>query len=47
MDRMVLGFIIQSDIDVSCVVPCFANMVEDAFVVLYNILASRPEISEI
>nr|GMD59835.1 RuvB-like 2 [Ipomoea batatas] len=40
-------FIIQSNIDVLCVVPCFANMVEDVFVVLYNILASRPEISEI
>nr|GMD89261.1 nuclear poly(A) polymerase 3 [Ipomoea batatas] len=37
----------ESDIDVLCVVPCFANMVEDFFVVLYNILASRPEISEI
>ncbi|RAL47436.1 hypothetical protein DM860_013401 [Cuscuta australis] len=36
-----------SDIDALCVVPCFANMREDFFVLLYNILASRPEISDI
>ncbi|CAH9108571.1 unnamed protein product [Cuscuta europaea] len=37
----------ESDIDALCVVPCFANMAEDFFVVLFNILSGRPEITEI
>ncbi|KAK3029625.1 hypothetical protein RJ639_037942 [Escallonia herrerae] len=37
----------ESDIDALCVGPYFATLAEDIFVVLRNMLASRPEISEI
>ncbi|KAK2990201.1 hypothetical protein RJ640_014653 [Escallonia rubra] len=37
----------ESDIDALCVGPYFATLAEDFFVVLRNMLASRPEISEI
>ncbi|XP_059429177.1 nuclear poly(A) polymerase 3 [Corylus avellana] len=38
---------LESDIDALCVGPSFATMAEDFFVVLYNMLKSRPEVSEI
>lgn len=38
---------VESDIDVLCVAPCFASMTEDFFIVLYNMLAGRPEVSGI
>ncbi|KVH96424.1 Nucleotidyltransferase, class I, C-terminal-like protein [Cynara cardunculus var. scolymus] len=38
---------VESDIDVLCVAPCFASMTEDFFIVLYNMLAGRPEVSVI
>ncbi|KAL7175111.1 hypothetical protein ACSBR2_028838 [Camellia fascicularis] len=48
MDRMALEFIIQSQIfDALCVGPCFATLAEDFFVVLHNMLTSRPEVSEV
>ncbi|CAA0829420.1 Nuclear poly(A) polymerase 3 [Striga hermonthica] len=37
----------ESDIDALCVGPCFATMAEDFFIVLRNMLASRPEVTEI
>ncbi|KAI3469262.1 hypothetical protein Pfo_025925 [Paulownia fortunei] len=37
----------ESDVDALCAGPCFATMAEDFFVVLRNMLASRPEVSEI
>ncbi|KAK0607966.1 hypothetical protein LWI29_023386 [Acer saccharum] len=37
----------ESDIDALCVGPYFATMVEDFFVVLRNMLKSRPEVTEI
>ncbi|KAJ6987756.1 nuclear poly(A) polymerase 3 [Populus alba] len=37
----------ESDIDALCVGPFFATIAEDFFIVLHNILKSRPEISEI
>ncbi|KAA3485226.1 nuclear poly(A) polymerase 3 isoform X3 [Gossypium australe] len=37
----------ESDIDALCVGPYFATMVDDFFIVLYNMLKSRPEASEI
>ncbi|XVE65486.1 hypothetical protein DITRI_Ditri08aG0003800 [Diplodiscus trichospermus] len=37
----------ESDIDALCVAPFFATMAEDFFIVLYNMLKSRPEVSEI
>ncbi|KAK8681974.1 hypothetical protein V6N13_054371 [Hibiscus sabdariffa] len=37
----------ESDIDALCVGPYFATMVEDFFIVLYNMLKSRPEVTEI
>lgn len=37
----------ESDIDALCVGPWFATMAEDFFVVLYNILKSTPDVSEI
>ncbi|KAJ6429597.1 hypothetical protein OIU84_021074 [Salix udensis] len=37
----------ESDIDALCVGPFFATIAEDFFIVLRNILKSRPEISEI
>ncbi|XP_021906759.1 nuclear poly(A) polymerase 3 [Carica papaya] len=37
----------ESDIDALCVGPFFATMAEDFFIVLRNMLKSRPEISEI
>ncbi|XVF66078.1 hypothetical protein PTKIN_Ptkin10aG0005300 [Pterospermum kingtungense] len=37
----------ESDIDALCVGPYFATMAEDFFIVLYNMLKSRPEVSEI
>ena len=37
----------ESDIDALCVGPCFATIEEDFFIVLRNILASRPEVSGI
>lgn len=37
----------ESDIDALCVGPCFATMEEDFFIVLRNMLQSRPEVSEI
>ncbi|XP_049344666.1 nuclear poly(A) polymerase 3 isoform X1 [Solanum verrucosum] len=37
----------ESDIDALCVGPCFATIEEDFFIVLRNILASRPEVSDI
>ncbi|KAK9288517.1 hypothetical protein L1049_016976 [Liquidambar formosana] len=37
----------ESDIDALCVGPYFASMAEDFFVVLRNMLKSRPEVSEI
>ncbi|KAG8370554.1 hypothetical protein BUALT_Bualt14G0129200 [Buddleja alternifolia] len=37
----------ESDIDALCVGPCFATMAEDFFIVLRNMLASRPEVSDI
>ncbi|XP_010938210.1 nuclear poly(A) polymerase 3 isoform X3 [Elaeis guineensis] len=37
----------ESDIDVLCVGPYFATMEEDFFIVLLNMLQSRPEVSEI
>ncbi|KAK8308654.1 hypothetical protein V6Z12_D02G074200, partial [Gossypium hirsutum] len=37
----------ESDIDALCVGPYFATMVDDFFIVLYNMLKSRPEVSEI
>ncbi|XVF28179.1 hypothetical protein REPUB_Repub15cG0006600 [Reevesia pubescens] len=37
----------ESDIDALCVGPFFATMAEDFFIVLYNMLKSRPEVSEI
>ncbi|XP_027165392.1 nuclear poly(A) polymerase 3 isoform X1 [Coffea eugenioides] len=36
-----------SDIDALCVGPYFATMAEDFFVLLHNMLASRPEVTEI
>ncbi|KAE8076646.1 hypothetical protein FH972_015282 [Carpinus fangiana] len=38
---------LESDIDALCVGPSFATMAEDFFVVLCNMLKSRPEVSEI
>ncbi|KAG4157412.1 hypothetical protein ERO13_D02G060900v2 [Gossypium hirsutum] len=35
------------DIDAFCIGPYFATMVDDFFIVLYNMLKSRPEVSEI
>lgn len=37
----------ESDIDALCVAPCFATIAEDFFIVLRNMLASMPEVSEI
>ncbi|KAG6731546.1 hypothetical protein I3842_01G133700 [Carya illinoinensis] len=37
----------ESDIDALCVGPLFATMAEDFFIVLHNMLKSRPEVSEI
>ncbi|KAJ8573958.1 hypothetical protein K7X08_010469 [Anisodus acutangulus] len=37
----------ESDIDALCVGPCFATIAEDFFIVLHNMLASRPEVSDI
>ncbi|KAK6160960.1 hypothetical protein DH2020_004341 [Rehmannia glutinosa] len=37
----------ESDLDVLCLGPCFATMAEDFFIVLRNMLASKPEVSEI
>ncbi|MBA0845500.1 hypothetical protein Goarm_022672, partial [Gossypium armourianum] len=37
----------ELDIDAFCVSPYFATMVDDFFIVLYNMLKSRPEVSEI
>ncbi|KAF5797017.1 putative polynucleotide adenylyltransferase [Helianthus annuus] len=37
----------DSNIDAVCVVPCFASLAEDFFIVLYNMLAGRPEVSGI
>lgn len=37
----------ESDIDALCLGPEFATMAEDFFVVLHNMLKSRPEVSEI
>ncbi|XP_057538163.1 nuclear poly(A) polymerase 3 [Amaranthus tricolor] len=37
----------ESDIDALCVVPWFATMAEDFFIVLYNMLKGRPEVSDI
>ncbi|XP_009590147.1 nuclear poly(A) polymerase 3 [Nicotiana tomentosiformis] len=37
----------DSDIDALCVGPYFATIAEDFFIVLHNMLASRPEVSEI
>ncbi|XP_017975784.1 PREDICTED: LOW QUALITY PROTEIN: nuclear poly(A) polymerase 3 [Theobroma cacao] len=37
----------ESDIDALCIGPYFATMAEDFFVVLYSMLKSRPEVSEI
>ncbi|KAF7146461.1 hypothetical protein RHSIM_Rhsim04G0241500 [Rhododendron simsii] len=37
----------ESDIDALCVGPRFATMGEDFFVVLHNMLTSRPEVSEV
>ncbi|KAL2921075.1 Nuclear poly(A) polymerase 3 [Bienertia sinuspersici] len=37
----------ESDIDALCVAPWFATMAEDFFVVLYNILKGKSEVSEI
>eukprot|EP00262_Sarcandra_glabra_P015655 TRINITY_DN4881_c0_g2_i1.p1 TRINITY_DN4881_c0_g2~~TRINITY_DN4881_c0_g2_i1.p1 ORF type:complete len:547 (-),score=58.95 TRINITY_DN4881_c0_g2_i1:310-1950(-) len=37
----------DSDIDALCVGPCYATMAEDFFVVLRNMLQSRPEVSEL
>ncbi|XP_051127918.1 nuclear poly(A) polymerase 3 isoform X2 [Andrographis paniculata] len=37
----------ESDVDALCVGPCFATMDEDFFIVLRNMLASRPEVSEL
>ncbi|CAK9145694.1 unnamed protein product [Ilex paraguariensis] len=37
----------ESDIDGLCVGPYFATMAEDFFIVLRNMLASRPEVSDI
>uniref|UniRef100_A0A5B7BTP8 polynucleotide adenylyltransferase n=1 Tax=Davidia involucrata TaxID=16924 RepID=A0A5B7BTP8_DAVIN len=36
----------DSDIDALCVGPCFATMADDFFIVLHNMLTSRPEVSE-
>ncbi|XP_062174361.1 nuclear poly(A) polymerase 3 isoform X3 [Alnus glutinosa] len=38
---------LESDIDALCAGPSFATMAEDFFVVLCNMLKSRPEVSEI
>ncbi|RWR76419.1 nuclear polyA polymerase 3 [Cinnamomum micranthum f. kanehirae] len=37
----------ESDIDALCVGPAFATIAEDFFIVLHNMLQSRPEVSEI
>ncbi|XAR56973.1 Polynucleotide adenylyltransferase [Bertholletia excelsa] len=37
----------ESDIDALCVGPRFATMAEDFFILLYNMLSSRPEVSEV
>ncbi|OIW13755.1 hypothetical protein TanjilG_17934 [Lupinus angustifolius] len=37
----------ESDIDALCVAPFFATIAEDFFVVLYNMLKRRPEVSDI
>ncbi|KAJ8636269.1 hypothetical protein MRB53_010536 [Persea americana] len=37
----------ESDIDALCVGPAFATITEDFFIVLHNMLQSRPEVSEI
>ncbi|XP_076952110.1 nuclear poly(A) polymerase 3-like isoform X2 [Bidens hawaiensis] len=37
----------DSNIDAVCVAPCFASLAEDFFIVLYNMLAGRPEVSGI
>ncbi|KAF1890736.1 hypothetical protein Lal_00013331 [Lupinus albus] len=37
----------ESDIDALCVVPFFVTITEDFFVVLHDMLKSRPEVSEI
>ncbi|KAA8527345.1 hypothetical protein F0562_034940 [Nyssa sinensis] len=37
----------ESDIDALCVGPCFATMADDFFIVLHNMLTSRPEVSEV
>ncbi|XP_059289397.1 nuclear poly(A) polymerase 3-like [Lycium ferocissimum] len=37
----------ESDIDALCVGPYFATIAEDFFIVLHDMLASRPEVSEI
>ncbi|KAI7751362.1 hypothetical protein M8C21_023250, partial [Ambrosia artemisiifolia] len=37
----------DSNIDAVCVGPCFASLAEDFFIVLYNMLAGRPEVSGI
>ncbi|KAI3825524.1 hypothetical protein L1987_07014 [Smallanthus sonchifolius] len=41
------GYNADSDVDAVCVGPCFASMAEDFFIVLYNMLAGRPEVSGI
>ncbi|KAL8226621.1 hypothetical protein R6Q57_016453 [Mikania cordata] len=37
----------DSNVDAVCVAPCFASLAEDFLIVLYNILAGRPEVSGI
>nr|XP_033508114.1 nuclear poly(A) polymerase 3-like [Nicotiana tomentosiformis] len=37
----------ESDIDALCVGPYFVIIAEDFFIVLYNMLVSRPEVSDI
>ncbi|KAL6990121.1 Nuclear poly(A) polymerase 3 [Sarracenia purpurea var. burkii] len=37
----------QSDIDALCVGPRFATMAEDFFIVLHDMLSSRPDVSEV
>ncbi|KAH7843463.1 hypothetical protein Vadar_016899 [Vaccinium darrowii] len=37
----------ESDIDALCVGPRFANMGEDFFILLHNMLTGRPEVSEV
>ncbi|KAK4338974.1 hypothetical protein RND71_040436 [Anisodus tanguticus] len=37
----------ESDIDALCVGPCVATIAEDFFIVLHNMLVSRPGVSDI